>query len=190
MGIISIKCVITRVSDSRAPGPLEKRAPLLPAEARSRGSYRCRLMRRLMQRYFFLKADPRKFEMAPLEQFLPFIFPFYFSTDPIFSNVPKLVLIVKKQRKKLSTREVFYPFSRLSKGTVERIKFLFLAIARIQNQSDPRGWYKRTWVRSVPWESVGPRWFHCVNVWRESWRDLFSVHFVDMPFFGGGWEGA
>lgn len=36
MGIISIKCVITRVSDSRAPGSLEKRAPLLPAEARSR----------------------------------------------------------------------------------------------------------------------------------------------------------
>lgn len=102
-------------------------------------SYRCRLMRRLMQRYFFLKADPRKFEMAPLEQFLPFIFPFYFSMNPTFSNVPKLVLIVKKQRKKLSTRELFYPFSRLSKGTVERIKFLFLAIARIQNQSDPRG---------------------------------------------------
>lgn len=25
MGIISIKCVITRVSDSRAPGPLEYR---------------------------------------------------------------------------------------------------------------------------------------------------------------------
>lgn len=74
-------------------------------------------MRRLMQRYFFLKADPRKFEMAPLEQFLPFIFPFYFSMNPIFSNVPKLVLIVKKQRKKLSTRAILSFFSSLERNS-------------------------------------------------------------------------
>lgn len=115
MGIISIKCVITRVSDSRAPGPLEKRAPLLPAEARSRGSYRCRLMRRLMQRYFFLKADPRKFEMAPLEQFLPFIFPFYFSTDPTFSKAR--INCQEAEKEALDERAILPFFSSLERNS-------------------------------------------------------------------------
>ena len=74
MGIISIKCVITRVSDSRAPGPLEKRAPLLSAEAR-RGilSMPVNASFNATIPFSFLKADPWKFEMSP---FPPFVSPF------------------------------------------------------------------------------------------------------------------
>ena len=124
MGIISIKCVITRVSDSRAPGPLEKRAPLLSAEAR-RGilSMPVNASFNATIPFSFLKADPWKFEMSP---FPPFVSSFYFSFIPL----ALLELIIKKQRKK-STR---CPFSRLSKRTVERIKFPFLAIASKTNQ--------------------------------------------------------
>lgn len=142
MGIISIKCVITRVSDSRAPGPLEKRAPLLSAEAR-RGilSMPVNAPFNATIPFSFLKADPWKFEMSP---FPPFVSSFYFSFISLFPlffiferygldffPLALLELIVKKQRKK-STR---CPFSRLSKRrTVERIKFPFLAIASKTNQ--------------------------------------------------------
>ena len=82
MGIISIKCVITRVSDSRAPGPLEKRAPLLSAEAR-RGilSMPVNASFNATIPFSFLKADPWKFEMSP---FPPFVSSFYFSFISLF----------------------------------------------------------------------------------------------------------
>lgn len=91
MGIISIKCVITRVSDSRAPGPLEKRAPLLSAEAR-RGilSMPVNASFNATIPFSFLKADPWKFEMSP---FPPFVSPFYFffiSLFPLFFYFRKI----------------------------------------------------------------------------------------------------
>lgn len=85
---------------------------------------------------------------------LPFIFLFSKDThSTFFQRIPLalLELIVKKQRKK-STR---CPFSRLSKRTVERIKFPFLAIASKTNQilaadMNARGWDPRPMGKCRP----------------------------------------